>query len=286
MDARVRWIIPIFLSLLVTGCEEEAGTEDAEEMRALFEEARALDRKGDYHLALIRYEAILARHPTWMSTRLNAAMSAYDSGNYLKAAGHFEILHKFGPKDWFVIRKLIQSYERLGRKDKVNAYRAKLAELRKRKDGSALLKKYQGFTRDYMPVGTMHVIGYEFFDPGKHGRMWLFKLEDRHRRPISTFLVEASPFHNNDGRRLFYLTERQKGWMRLWYVGTEGRDYDWSRGRVMEVLQGKQRPLVVKPLPPGLTVPGIPGLEGAATRQTAGAKGKKNKEEKEDDSDD
>lgn len=284
MRARFHFIIPVLLCLLMSGCEEQVNKEDAEEMRALFEEARALDRKGDYHLALIRYEAILARHPTWMSTRLNAAMSAYDSGNYPKAAGHFEILHKYGPKDWFVIRKLIQTYERMGRKDKVNAYRAKLAELRKLKDGSELLKQYQGFTRDYIPVGNMHIIGYEFFDPAKHGRMWLFKLEDRHRRPISTFLVEASPFHNNDGRRLFYLTERQKGWLRLWYVGVEGRDYDWSRKRVMEVLQGKRRPMVVKPLPAGLAVPGLPGLnDGPSASKPAGGKGEKKTKHKSDD---
>ena len=260
MRKRPHRLILAMLCLLPLGCEEDVAEDDGA-MRGLFEEARQLDQKGDYHLGLIRYEEILSRHPTWMSTRLNAAMAAYDSGNFSKAAGHFEILHKYGPKDWFVIRKLIQTYERLGRKDKVNAYRQKLTDLRQRKDGSEVLKKYQGFTRDYIRVGTMHLIGYEFFEPKKHGRLWFFKLEDRHRTPVSSFLVEASPFHDNDGRRLFYITEHQRGWLRVWYVGNEGRDYDWSRRRVNEILQAKHRPLVVKPLPPDIQVLDVPGQD-------------------------
>jgi hypothetical protein len=194
-----------------------------------------------------------------MSTRLNAAMAAYDSGQYEKASGHFEMIHKYGPNDWFIIRKLIQCYERLGRDDKVEVFRKKLTDLRNKKDGSPLLKSFQGFSRDYIPVGTMHLIGYEFFDPGKHGRFWLFNLEDHHRKPVSIFLVHSTPFHNRSGQRLFYLTEACPGWMRIWYVGAEGRSYEWSRTRVTEILESKHKPLMVKPVPLDCEVLDVPG---------------------------
>jgi tetratricopeptide (TPR) repeat protein len=259
MPRRFLAVFPALLLLLVPACQqvEQAGKDEAE-MRGIFEEARKLDAAGRHHDALVCYETILGRHPEWMSTRLNAAMAAYDAGEYGKSAGHFEVLHRFGPTDWFVIRKLIQCYERLGQKEKVDEFRKKITDLRNAKDGSPLLKSYQGFSRDYLPVGSMHLIGYEFFEPAKHGRLWLFRLEDYHRNPLSTFLLHSSPFHNSENRRLFYLVEGCPGWMRLWYVGIEGRDYEWARNRVLEILQGKHAPLLVKPLPPETEVFEVP----------------------------
>jgi tetratricopeptide (TPR) repeat protein len=246
-------------------------------MRALFAEARTLDAAGKHHEALVRYETILGRHPNWMSTRLNAAMAAYDSGQYEKATGHFELIHKYGPNDWFIVRKLIQCYERLGRDQKVAEFRKKLTDLRNRKDGSPLLNSFQGFTRDYIPVGTMHLIGYEFFEPQKHGRFWLFKLEDHHRTPLSIFLVHSSPFHNSNGQRLFYVTEACPGWMRVWYVGAEGRSYEWSRTCVTEILQSKRSPLIVKPVPLDLKVLQVPGGTTADKSPAEGDRGREQK---------
>ncbi|HYG75517.1 MAG TPA: tetratricopeptide repeat protein [Planctomycetota bacterium] len=233
------------------GCEEARGLDPRERaaMTVVFEEARALDEQGRYHEALVRYETVLARHPQFMSTRLNAAMAAYDAGAYEKARGHFEVLHKYGPGDWFVIRKLIQCCERLNDKEGVESYRAKLEKLRQQAAGSVVLKRYEGLTRDYIPVGSMHLIGYEFFEPKKHGRLWFFRLEDKNKAPVTAFLLEATPFHDNSGRRLFSLTEATNGWMRIWHVGVEGREYAWTRDVVLSCLQGKRQPLVVKPLP-------------------------------------
>jgi tetratricopeptide (TPR) repeat protein len=264
MRPYLRWCLFVVLAasalLVPLGCEAEKPGADEQEMRALFEEARKLDGEGRHHEALVRYETILGKHPTWMSTRLNAAMAAYDSGQYQKAVGHFELIHKYGPTDWFIVRKLIQCYERVGRDDKVEEFRKKLTDLRNRQDGSPILKSYQGFTRDYIPVGTtMHLIGYEFFEPEKHGQFWLFKLEDLHRTPLSIFLIHSTPFHNGSGQRLFYLTEACPGWMRVWYVGPEGRDYDWARKRVTEILQSKHVPLLVKPVPLDLDLLNVPG---------------------------
>ena len=253
------------LGLLVwtglSGCTPEQPGADEEEMKRLFEEARKLDEKGDHHEAMTVYESILAKHPNSMAAHFNAGMSAYDSAQYPKALGHFEMLYKYSPKDWFIIRKLIQCYERLERPDKVDYYRKKLEELRTKQDGAEVLKTFQGFTRDYVPVGSMHLIGYEFFDPKKSGKLWFFKLEDAYRRPISSFLLEASPFHLNNGRRMFYLTESSNGWMRIWYAGENGRDYAWTRTLVLEVLSGKRTPLACKPLPPGTQAFEEPGQE-------------------------
>ena len=242
----------ILVLVLCSGCPEETrGLLPAEraEMEAIFAEARKLDELGRYHEALVRYETILARHPEFMSTRINAAMAAYDSGQYQKANDHFEVLHKYGPNDWFIMRKLIQCNERLGNADAVETYRKELEHLRQQKNGSALLKEYEGLTRDYLPVGTMHLIGYEFFEPKKHGRLWFFKLEDKHGTTVSAFVLQATPFHENNGKRLFNLTEVSNGWMRIWHVGTEGRDYEWTREMVLACLQGKRQPLVTRPLP-------------------------------------
>src|SRR5690348_12842342 len=110
------------LLLLTSGCVEEMSAlkpRERAELEAIFQEARKLDDEGHYHEAMVRYETILGRHAEFVSTRLNAAMSAYDSGQYQKAADHFEILHRAGPKDWFIIRKLIQCYERLGYDERV-----------------------------------------------------------------------------------------------------------------------------------------------------------------------
>ncbi|MGD0089626.1 MAG: hypothetical protein ABSE73_06870 [Planctomycetota bacterium] len=242
----------LWLLLLATGCEEgrDLDPREREAMQAIFAEARRLDESGRYHEALVRYETILARHPEFMSTRLNAAMAAYDSGQYQKSADHFELLHQAGPGDWFVIRKLIQCYERLADKEKVALYRKKLERLRQQKDGSLVLKRYEGLTRDYIPLGTMHLIGYEFFEPKKHGRLWFFRLEDKSKASVSAFLLQATPFHNNAGLRLFCLTEAANGWLRIWHVGAEGRDYNWTRDVVLDCLHGKRTPLVTKPLPP------------------------------------
>jgi len=253
---RHRNSILAFLSLAVvllvlSGCEEMKNLDPREraELQRVFAEARTLDEMGRYHEALVRYETILARHPEYMSTRINAAMSAYDSGQYQKACDHFLVLHKVGPSDWFVIRKLIQCNERLERPDDVAKYRAKLETLRQA-TGNVALKHYEGLTRDYIPVGSMHLIGYEFFEPRKHGRLWFFRLEDKNKAPVSAFLLEATPFHDASGRRMFSLVESANGWLRIWHVGIDGRDYKWTRDVVLECLQGKRQPLVTKPLPP------------------------------------
>ena len=258
-----------FLALCFCGCEEGTGVDPREraELQRIFEEARRLDELGRYHEALVRYETILARRPEYMSTRLNAAMAAYDSGQYQKANDHFEVLHKYGPNDWFVIRKLIQCNERLGKPEAVEAYRKKLEALRQQKEGSLVLKRYEGLTRDFIPVGSMHLIAYEFFEPKKHGRLWYFKLEDKNKTQVSAFLVQATPYHDNSGKRLFSLTEASFGWMRVWHVGPESRDYKWSRDFVLECLQRKRLPLVTRPLPHeyealAVPVPATPGPTG------------------------
>lgn len=259
--------------LLFAGCEERDIPIDPREraaLQAIFEEARELDRQGRYHEALVRYETILAQRPQYMSTRVNAAMAAYDSGQYAKAADHFEILHKYGPGDWFVVRKLIQCYERTDNKLKVDLYREKLAKLRKNPEASPTLKRYEGLTRDYIPVGSMHLIGYEFFDPKKHGRLWFFKLEDREKQTVTQFLLQATPYFEKDGRRIFNLVESVNGWMRIWHVGPEGRDYAWTRGVVLECLQGKREPLVTKPLP--AEYEGLAAPVGAKERPEDGTK--------------
>jgi tetratricopeptide (TPR) repeat protein len=254
------------LLLLACGCEDDLkNVADPRERFALeqvFREARALDDAGRYHEALVRYETILSQHPEYVSTRLNAAMAAYDSGQYQKAADHFEVLHKAGPTDWFVIRKLIQCHERLGNDEAVRAYRAKLDTLRQQKDGSLILKSYEGLTRDYIPMGSMHLIGYEFFEPKKHGRLWLFKLEDRNHATVSTFLLESTTFFDPQGRRLFCMTEANRGWLNIWHVGVEGRDYKWARDFAIECLQGKREPLVTKPMPPEYVTIAIPEVAG------------------------
>jgi len=236
---------------LGTGCEEGRGLDPREKarMQVIFEEGRAYDEAGRYHEALVRYETVLASHPEFLSTRLNAAMAAYDGGEYDKAKTHFEALHKYHPADWFVIRKLIQCCERLNDKEGSDMYRAKLERLRKHAEGSELLKRYEGLTRDYIPIGTMHLIGYEFFEPKKHGRLWFFRLEDRDKSPVTAFLLEATPYHDAEGRRLFSLTEASNGWLRIWYVGAEGREYQWTRDVVLDCLHGKRTPLVTRPLP-------------------------------------
>jgi len=252
LAAMLRGVGVLWLLLYAVGCEEGGGLDPRERaaMQVVFDEARRLDEAGRYHEALVRYETILARHPEFMSTRLNAAMAAYDSGQYQKSADHFEVLHKCGPGDWFVIRKLIQCYERLGNKEQVELFRRKLEQLRHLKEGSLVLKRYEGLTRDYIPLGTMHLIGYEFFEPKKHGKLWFFRLEDRSKASVSAFLLQATPFHSNEGQRLFCLSEAANGWLRIWYMGPEGRDYKWTREVVLDCLHGKRTPLVTKPLPP------------------------------------
>jgi hypothetical protein len=255
MSVRSRWprlfVFCIFIAALL-GCQELQGLDPREraEMEEIFAQARKYDEAGQYHEALVRYETILGRHPEFMSTRLNAAMSAYDAGEYQKANDHFEVLHKYGPNDWFVLRKLIQCNERLNKTEQVDEYRKQLDALRQQKGGSVVLKRYEGLTRDYIPVGSMHLIGYEFFEPKKHGRLWYFKLEDRNKNQVTAFLLEATPFHTNEGKRIFSLTEASFGWLKIWHVGPEGREYNWTRDRVLECLQGKRQPLVTRPLPP------------------------------------
>ena len=269
--AALRAVLVLWLLLFATGCEEGGALDprEREAMQALFDEARRLDEAGRYHEALVRYETILGRHPEFMSTRLNAAMAAYDSGQYQKAADHFEVLHKCGPGDWFVIRKLIQCYERLGNKEQVELCRRKLEQLRHVKDGSLVLKRYEGLTRDYIPLGTMHLLGYEFFEPKKHGKLWFFRLEDRSKASVSAFLLQATPFHNNAGQRLFCLSEAANGWLRIWHVGTEGRDYKWTRDAVLDCLHGKRSPLVTKPLPPDYEALAAPdsGISGPPEKE-------------------
>ncbi len=259
-----RWVALLLALVFVSACGSELrglNLRERAELERMFEDARQLDAKGRFHEALVRYETILATHPEFVSTRLNAAMAAYDSGQYQKSADHFEVLHKAGPKDWFVIRKLIQCYERIGRDEQVRIYRAKLDALRQQKE-SVILKGYEGLTRDYIPMGSMHLIGYEFFEPKKHGRLWLFKLEDKNRETVSTFLLEASAFHDANGRRLFCLSEANKGWMNIWNVSTDGRDYKWVRDVVIECLQGKREPLITKPIPSDYVAIAIPEVAG------------------------
>ena len=68
-------------------------------------------------------------------------------------------------------------------------------------------------------------------------------------------------------RRIFSLTEASFGWLKVWHVGPEGRDYNWARDRVLECLQGKRQPLVTRPLPPEFEALAAPAVAKAPGKQ-------------------
>jgi len=288
-DAGAAVLLSVALGVILSGCDDRPPPDSEVELRKIFAEARGLDENRRFHEAFVRYETILAQHPEWASTRLNAAMSAFDSGQYEKAVTHFNILHLSAPREAFLIRKLIQCYERLEQKDKAEEYRVKLMALRGSAGPTEAVKTHQGFTRDYLPIGNEHhLLIYEFFEPAWHGKYWYFKVEQFNGVTATEFQLESSPFFLNDGRRIFYLTEYCNGWLRVWYVGPvpfdvlppppepppgrplRERDFRWARQRVVEVLEGKQVPLAIKPLGPGVTIFDVPGRAGSAAGKEDG----------------
>ena len=58
------------------------------------------------------------------------------------------------------------------------------------------------------------------------------------------------------------LSEANRGWMNIWNVGVDGRDYKWVRETVIECLQGRREPLVTKPLPADYVTIAIPEISG------------------------
>jgi tetratricopeptide (TPR) repeat protein len=258
-------------TLLSSACGRPPQNKPDLEVRAIFDEALRLDKEGRHHEALVRYETVLGRHPGFVSTRLNAALAAYDSGQYAKAVEHFNILRVNAPGDWFVLRKLIQCHERLGDEQKVAELRKELRRLRADPQGSLVLKRYKGFTRDFIPVGELRLIGYEFFEPKEHGRLWYFRLEDAQSRRRAAFLLESTPHLSPDGRRVYCLSETAPGYLRVWQVGPEGRAYEWTRAFVVEAIAGKKRPLLERPLPEDADVWGrsIPDGEPESSPENA-----------------
>lgn len=244
-------LITIPLSVAAVEDEKPLSPAEADKATKLFEEGCALFEKGEHKKALVKYRASLAIAPKGTGALYNGGLCAYLAAEYETAADLFGRLKEIDPADWMVRAKLVQTWQALGKKDKRDAERKELYDLRKKPESKELRKK-PFFCRDQFPVADCQVMVFEHFElKGDRAVRFLFavtpKKGERFRITLGSYKttndLAVSAGRVKKGQRCYHLDGYFKDLHELYgmYNGEPG--YDDIRKQVIEILEKKRKAL-------------------------------------------
>lgn len=217
----------------------------------IFNKAQDLSEQRKYKEALVEYEKCLELSPEDSSSLYNGGLSAYFTKEYNKALKLWSKLKELDPDDWQVRAKLIQTYQAIGDKEKLEAERKQLFELRKTNEE---LQKQKHYCREQLEVNGKDIMVFEDFElKGDRAIRYYFAIigndKDKEEYHISLgsydFTNEAWKRTNKpkEGERLFHLDKYFQENHETYGFFTPEPSYDEVREVVIRILEGKVKPV-------------------------------------------
>lgn len=259
------------LILSVVGCARAIAQDNAltEQQLAQIEKAFELGNKfmeqKKYSDALAQYKVALAIVPDQPNILYNGGLAAYISNDYSTAVDLWKRLKAVDPLDWQVRAKLIQAYQALDKKGERDVERTQLFDMWKSGKPEELKKQVQ-FCREQFQVNGKKVMAFEHFElKGERALRYVFSVlnetEDGEDFRISlgsynmtnAIWRESTKPTPKEGERLFHLDGYFKGGHATYGFYTPEPSYDDVRGKVVQILLGKNTPIsstTVQPPPP------------------------------------
>lgn len=242
--------------------------EDIARIEKAFEAANALMEQHKYAEALARYKEALALEPDATGPLFNGGLAAYQSKDFNTAAELWRRLKKIDPSDWQARAKLIQAYQALGKLPERDAERAELMALWKSGNDPELAKEFE-FCRDQFEVNKLKVMAFEHFElKGDRALRYVFSILNENgnaedfRISLGSYEMtnaiwrETTKPEPKPGERLFHLDGYFKGGSHATYgMFAPEPSYDQMRVRVIQILEGKSKPVSSLTVNPAATQP-------------------------------
>lgn len=236
-----------------------------------FDAANALMEQRRYAEALVRYKEAIALAPDDPSLLFNGGLAAYQGKNFATALDLWQHLKRVDPSDWQARSKVIQAYQALNKLPERDAERAELFKIWKSGDNPELSKEVE-FCRDQFEVNKYKVMAFEHFElKGDRALRYVFSILNE-SGDAEDFRISLGSYDLTDaiwrqranpkpkpGERLFHLDGYFKGGSHATYgMFAPEPSYDEMRARVIQILEGKSKPVSSTTVNPSVSDPPKP----------------------------
>lgn len=142
--------------------------------------------------ASARYDAAAAADPAHVDALYNAGQSYYDQKNFRASVDRWSKARVLNPKDFDIVKKVLQSQNALGDTAGAAQTRHALLELR-RESTNPKIKNLKAYVFEQFDVGKAHVFAYEYFDlQGDLYYVYRFQVTDAADRAAGSINLESS----------------------------------------------------------------------------------------------
>lgn len=260
----MRRTITLMLSLLVILMVQGGGVyaqspppppEQLEQVEKAFAAGNALMEQGKYSEALPHYKKALAVLPDEPALLFNGGLAAYKVKDYALAAELWKRLKTVDSSDWHVRAKLVQVYQALGKIKERDAERAELFEMWKAGKPAELKQQFE-YCRDQFEAGGKRVMAFEHFElKGNRALRYVFSVlneagdDEEFRISLGSYDTtnaiwrETTKPRPKEGDRLFHLDGYFQGGHATYGMYFPEPSYDEVRLRVIQILEGKRKPV-------------------------------------------
>jgi tetratricopeptide (TPR) repeat protein len=260
----------IFVAVVAVNAfgQNPSATQQAQAETA-FEIGNSHMEKRKFAEALASYKQALAILPNEPTMLFNAGLAAYWTKDYSLALELWTRLKNLDPSDWHVRAKLVQTYQVLGRLPEREAQRKELFEMWQ-SGKPAEFKEQVQYCRDQFEVKGQKVMAFELFElKGERALRYVFSIlnatEDGEEFRIS---LGSYSFTNavwretrkpkpREDERLFHLDGYfNNGGLHATYgMFFPEPSYDDVRAKVIQILEGRAKPVSGSTVAPAETKP-------------------------------
>jgi len=221
-------------------------------VESAFERATDLMQKRDFNQAIPYLKRVQKDLPDNPATLWNLGIALVETGEHQKAAETWRSLRKVAPDDWRAISKLVQAYQALG---DIKARDAEIKVLYQFRESSSDPKVtgLERFCREQSVIAGQSVFAFEYFSPqGPWKKYFLFSIVDK--KGMEQFNISLGSYdlttdvsrelgEISKDQRMYHLDEYQGSMHKTYGFFEEKPDYDRVRAMVVNVLEGKLKPV-------------------------------------------
>jgi len=236
------------LALVFVPCQDD------KKAKALVTEGNDLFEAKKHAEALAKYEEALKLDAKNGDALFNGGLAAFLTEKPARAAELWERLKEQKPEDTTVLAKLVQAYQASGKKEKRDATRDALIKARAKLDADDPAKR-ASYCRDQFVIGGKRVMAFEYFElTGPRALRYRFSLltdegkEESYLSLGSYDITTAMAREMGDigkDERMYHLDGYYDGGKthRTFAMYKKEPSYDDMRASVVEILEGKKKPV-------------------------------------------
>jgi len=235
--------------------DNELTDQQRDRVEKAFKLANSLMDEKKFADALTHYKEALAIIPGNPALLFNGGLAAYSSNDFATATDLWKRLKTIDPFDWQVRTKLIQAYQAQEKTTERDAERTELLGMWKAGTPDEL-KQQKEFCREQLRVNGRKVMVFEHFElTGERALRYVFSVLDDTEK-AEDFRISLGSYEMDNaiwrettkpppkpGERLFHLDGYFKGSHATYGFFTPEPSYEQIRARVIQILQGKIKPI-------------------------------------------